>query len=279
MKYKNNRAEFVLVGIMILGALMPVPALGAVQNIGSCPAAITTSGNYQLTAELACTLSITASNVSVKLNGHSITPGSSNVGIDIGSFTGAFRLNHVGIEGPGLINGANVGIYFRFTDFSQVGLVTVKNSSNAGIVCGFSSSLTVGSNVTGRNGLIGIALEACTSSTVSGNDASSNGNTGIGVAGPGNANNTISNNTANGNSVAGISINDGTGTRVFGNVTNANGQVGIVVAPPASGTQVFNNKQSLANVIVDLFDASLTCPTTTLWSDNVFQLANPACLH
>jgi parallel beta-helix repeat protein len=271
----NVRGRFgpaVLIGVLIALAGTAVPAL-ALTPISGCPASITQSGNYQLTADLACTISISASNVSLALNGHMITPGSPNDGIDV-NVGGGGRLNHVGIQGPGLIagNGAGLGILIVNTDYSQVDLVTIKNTQ-VGIDGQSSTFLTLGSNVIGRSAQYGILLLTCASCVVSGNDASANTH---GILVPaGSSAMTVSGNTTNGNSGNGIFISSGAGTRVFGNVTNANGSSGISVG--ASGVQVFSNTSSMANG-TDLTDGSPVC-AGNLWGNNVFQTANAACIH
>src|SRR5262245_12777316 len=63
--------------------------------INSCADAnISSPGNYSLGVDLACGISIGASNVSLKLNGHKITgTGNSGAGIFAGS-----SINHVAIQ-------------------------------------------------------------------------------------------------------------------------------------------------------------------------------------
>jgi Right handed beta helix region len=275
-----DRSFIVVSGILIALAGTAVPAL-AVTSINSCPANITAGGDYQLTADLGCTITISASGVSLKLNGHSITPTSGNDGIDV---TGAGRLNHVGIQGPGLIKGIGngaIGINIGNVDYSQVGLVTIKGFL-AGIAVAAANTqsstfLTIASNVIGQSSGIGIFLNNCTSCAVSGNDVSGIGGTnpstdtnpGVGIAVQGGGGgNTVNNNVSNGNVYAGIGIGGGTGNRVYGNTTNGNGAYGIGVG--GSGTQVFSNTSSQANGIADLLDESATC-SGHVWGNNVFQ--------
>jgi hypothetical protein len=58
-------------------------------------------------------------------------------------------------------------------------------------------------------------------------------------------------------------------------MSNGNGQVGIEVVSP--GNSVFSNTSVRANAFVDLVDFSPMC--ANLWSDNVFQSANGACIR
>jgi hypothetical protein len=224
MSYQNIRSlnalggPFGAAGIMGFVVLLAAPAY-ALTNISSCPANIAAPGNYQITADLACTVIISASGVSLKLNGHVITlPGtpakSGPDGIDI---VGAGRLNHVAVEGPGLIQGASVGISLIDDDYSQVSLVTIKNSYD-GIVAVRNTFLTVGSNVIGHLVASGIDLKSCSFSTVAGNDVTGVGHTALGIEGPGTLNITVNNTTLSGSGVAGIVVLDGSGVRIHGNV-------------------------------------------------------------
>jgi len=274
-----DKSFIVVSGMLIALAGTAVPAL-AVTSINSCPANVTTAGDYQLTADLGCTITISASGVSLKLNGHTIAPPSGNDGIDV---TGAGRLNHVGIQGPGLIKGIGstvIGINIGNVDYSQVGLVTIKGFvAGIAVAAGNTQSatfLTIASNVIGQSSGIGIFLNNCTSCAVFGNDVSGSGGTspstdanpGVGIAVQGGGGgNTVNNNVSNGNVFAGIGIGGGTGNRVYGNTTNGNGAYGIGVGAP--GTQVFSNT-SQANGTADLIDQSATC-SGTVWGNNVFQ--------
>ncbi len=278
MKHFNSGSVGAM-GILIAIAGTGVPAL-AVTSINSCPANITAGGDYQLTANLGCTITISASGVSLKLNGRTITPPSGNDGIDV---IGSGRLNHVGIQGPGLINGigngAVIGIGIGNVDYSQVDLVTIKGFvAGIAVAAGNTQSatfLTIASNVIGQTSGVGIYINNCTSCVVSGNDTSgatnpvTNNNPGIGivVSGAGGGN-TVYSNIANGNAAGGIGIAGGTGTRVYGNVTNGNGTFGIGVT--VTGIQVFSNTSSQGNGTGDLYDMSATC-SGNLWGNNVFQ--------
>lgn len=278
MKYINRHLA-VVTGIVFALAGAAVPAR-ALTSISGCPANIPASGNYQLTADLGCTVTISASNVSLALNGHTITAPAASDGIHV-NVGGTGRLNHVGIQGPGLIienSASNSGISIVNTDYSQVALVTVKGGFYGGILGTGDTFLTVGSNVLAGgsiagSGGAGVLIIACTSCTISGNDVSRNAGQGIFI-GDGSAN-TVNNNTANGNN-SGIFVFTEPGTRVSGNVTNGN-IVGILVEGPG-GVQVFSNTSSRANANSDLVDLTPGC-TGNLWSNNVFQTANQSCIN
>jgi parallel beta-helix repeat protein len=278
--------------VALAGAAVPARAL---TSINSCPAVIAAPGNYQLTADLPCTVVISASSVSLALNGHTITAPPNLDGIDV-NFTagvgpGSGRLNHIGIQGPGVIvsgsPGLNSGIYIVGTDYSQIDLVTIEYGFGAGIsdYKGVGNThLTIGSNViAGAGGGLGFGIFmnlGCISCTISGNDASGNSVGGIVLeAGSGNS---VTNNTANANGVYGILLYDETGGRVTGNVTNGNMSYGITLASGAA--EVFSNTSSRANGIYDLYDATTAC-SGDYWGNNVFQTSadgstSPsACIH
>jgi parallel beta-helix repeat protein len=200
-------------------------------------------------------------------------------------------LNHVGIQGPGLIvsdsPGGNSGIYIAGTDYSQIDLVTIKYGFGAGIsdLAGLGNThLTIGSNVIADTGAglgFGIIMDqGCTSCTISGNDAS--GNTVAGIVLQGGSANSVTNNTANANGALGIILVGETGTRVSGNVTNGN--VGYGIAVGGGAVEVFSNTSSRANGIFDLYDATMGC-SGDFWSNNVFQTSQDgttspsACIH
>jgi len=278
--------------VALAGAAVPARAL---TSINSCPALIATPGNYRLTADLPCTVVISASSVSLALNGHTITAPHNLDGIDVnfnpGVGPGPGRLNHVDIQGPGVIvsdsPGGNSGIYIVGTDYSQIDLVTIKYGFGSGI-SDFAGSkntyLTIGSNViAGAGGEFGFGIlmnQGCISCTISGNDASGNSVGGI-VLEEGSAN-SVTNNTANANGQFGILLFQETGGRVTGNVTNGNASYGITAASGA--VEVFSNTSSRANGIYDLYDATSAC-SGDYWGNNVFQTSSDgttspsACIH
>jgi parallel beta-helix repeat protein len=285
----------VVVMIVLTGSALPA---SAATSIASCPFTITAPGNYVVTADLNCAgdaIDVQSSNVSVSLNGHIITgPGTvsdwgavkftGSIGVKV---TGAGRLNHVIIEGPGLIRKFAEGVLFLNADYCQVNLVTA-SSNNAGIEGLTVTYLTLGSDVTGSNADYGVFLAGSINGAVTNNDASGNLMNGIYVGattatpgshiGPGlnsgsSISNTVINNTANGND-EGIVI-EADGSRVIGNVTNGN-RIGIRAG--GMGNQIFSNKSSVANAVFDL-SADETACIWSLWSDNIFFTRNQVCIH
>jgi hypothetical protein len=280
----DARQKAVLVGILVAIAGTAVPLQAAFTPITICnptvsaPAGslINTPGDYGVAAELNvasgdCIL-ITTSGVSLKLNGHSIVGSGTGRGVNVTPPSG--RVDHVGIQGPGLVAGFTYGILINNADYSQVALVILLKNV-LGLTATNVNYLTVGSNVIGRSVNDGLVLSGY-SSVIAWNDASGNGTGsggGSGIIADGGGN-TVNNNTANGNKAVGIIIANA--ARVYGNVTNGNGQTGITVE--GTGIQVFSNSSSAANGLVDLYDFNATC-NGNLWSNSVFVTRNAECIH
>jgi parallel beta-helix repeat protein len=191
-------------GPVVRGALLAIlgllvgPRAWAI-DITSCPFKISTSGDYHVTQNLACSsttkpaITVNASNVTLSLDGHTITgPGRTQfqaVAIDV-----------AGKSGVSVSNGtiASFGVAVELEDGttgSSVSGLTVKDCDD------------------------GVSLDfGASGNTVSGNTITS-GDVGIAIGAP---NNTITNNTANGNET-GISINDDT---AHGNVVEGNTALG-----------------------------------------------------
>jgi len=242
----------------------------AATSITFCPFIIATPGNYELATDLACPaygILINASGVSLKLNGHTITGPGNDRGIQV--FPSSGRLDHVTIQGPGLIRNFAFGISVFQTDYAQVALVTSARNGE-GLVTNDCNYLTVGSSAFVGND-IGVAFQG-SNSVFQYNDLSGNGD---GILAIGAA--TVNNNTANGNRAAGISV-AGNNSRVFANVTNGNGTVGIYVTTPTSGNQIFNNTSSVGNGTFDLEDDNAKCGST-LWNNNVFFTRSQPCIR
>ena len=245
-------------------------------NIASCPFAISAPGNYVVTANLTCPgdgITITASNVSLNLNGHIMTGSTTGIGIFLSPNSG--RLNHVGISGPGLIQTFTFGIAISNIDDAQVSLVTVAGNRE-GVAAASVNRLNIGSNVIVRSIVVGLQMQFSMNVAVTGNQVVGNA-LGIQLA-AGSA--TISGNTVSGNSGAGIDIDFGGNTsRVSSNITNGNGGAGIViVAGAGGGNQIFSNTSSVGNGGFDLEDDNASCDAN-FWSSNVFFTKSQACVN
>lgn len=270
--------------ICYVGAVVFGATVQAATPIASCTT-IATSGNYFLDADLsgANCIVINANNVSLALNGHTITGPGTGAGIAVVPLSG--RIHHVGISGPGSVRGYANGIAISNSDYVQVSLVTALGNATNGInSTGTNTFLTVASNILTQNGVWGALLTAANSS-FSYNEMAGNG------FGPGNhpaggmrmtgAANSIGNNLALGNGKlpdntntlnAGIVVNT-TASRIFGNTADGNNGFGIEVQTTGSTNQLFNNK-AMGNLGFDLQDDSVNCGTS-LWAYNTFFTRNP----
>ena len=296
---RGRLGPVVLAGILIALAGTAIPAQAAFTSITTCNPAvaapagslINTPGDYSVNQDLAsvgdCIL-ITSSGVSLKLNGHIITgPVGANVGINVNPPSG--RVDHVGIQGPGLIRNFLNGITMNNTDYSQVSQVTASANASNGINGAGSTFLTVSSNVLVQNGIWGLLLTNLTNSTVSSNEVTGNGG-GLSVPAAGGIRvtgtaDTINNNAAlgNGSHVGTPSFNAGivigtTFSRVTGNVTDGNVLVGILVSSGATSNQIFSNTSSIGNAVNDLEDDNATCDSN-LWANNNFLIRSQTCIH
>ena len=275
----TNRPFLGLLGILaaLTGTSVPVRAVTAITVCNpavSAPAGskLDKPGNYVVTADLTagsgdCIL-ITSADVSLKLNGHTITPGTSG-GNDAIHVDGTVNLvQHVAIEGPGLITntpttGFANGIEFATVNFSQVDLVTIVGALSNGIaVNGGCNYLTIGSNVITRS-FIGIEIFTSNFVVISGNDASGNSQ---GIEFDDRSYSpTVNNNIVNGNSI-GIEVQDPVHfARIYSNVIDGNRDYGIEAF--GAGNQYSNNR-----VLGNGSDIG-GVPCGNFWSGNTFQKA------
>ena len=264
--------------------LASAPAWAAVP-IASCPYFISAPGNYVVTADLTCPfisnmgnagIVITASNVSVNLNGRTITGFVGREGIKIMGDR-EHRVDHVGISGPGLIRNFGTGIVIQDADFVQVSGVTVAGTgagtalsddqSVFGIFASRSSRLTVGQNVISQ-AFYGVLLDDSVGAAVTGNQVLGNVFGIVVGSGSGNA---VTGNTASGNKSIGILLGNGhmlvTTSRVASNTTNGNGDAGIAAGTGAFSNQIFSNT-SVGNTGNDLRETHIC--GSNLWSSDTF---------
>ena len=300
MRYINRHLA-VTTGILVALAGTAVPAR-AVTPISKCdpssppPAGslISAPGNYVLTANLTCTglgdgdaIDISASNVTVKLNGHIITgPGALNAtGISIDFSFFAPRVNHVGISGPGVVQGFGTGVSVQHADYSQVTQTTIVGNQ-VGIAVSDATYTTLAGNTVGRNSVggagVGLDLYLSTGAQVTDNQFVANG---LGIYAESGDSNMVTGNVISGNLGAGIQLGTGvplTNSRFSGNTTNVNGVWGIFVQqlePGNFGNEFFNNT-SIGNGKYDLEDDNPPSCGTVYWSNDVFFTTNnPSCVR
>jgi parallel beta-helix repeat protein len=246
-----NRHLAVTTGILIALAGNAVPAI-AQMPITTCGFPISAPGNYIVKADLSgCAgdgIDIYASNVTVNLNGHIINAGSPSlcVGVNVGIPASPIRLNHVGIQGPGLIKNFVAGVNITRCDYCQVALVTSAQNAN-GMSVDHINYINVASNVLVANTGAGLLLSESVNGVVAYNEVSGNGSscpgstplpggvTSLVVCGQGlfiedSSANTVNNNTLSGNLANGIWQDMASQfSRIYSNVTDGNAGVGILI--------------------------------------------------
>jgi len=245
-----NRKALVCIGLLVIaGTVQADPTV-----INTCPVVITSPGDYVLRADLICGggdgITINSSNVTLKLEGHTITAGvGANRAIAVNVRIPPPTVSNIHILGPGLItnggeNAFNNGVLLGGTVARiEVRGITVLGSGN-GIVAGESSFLTITANTLGRNN-IGMSL-GDSGATVSKNDVSGNG-TGILYNNIGALmTSTVSHNVINGNTSVGVLILGVAVATFENNVISGNGQDRVFVSQLTFGLRVTNNT-SLAN--------------------------------
>lgn len=187
------------------------------------PIIINQSGSYRLSSNLTVPadtngIVIQADNVTLDLNGFSITGNGSGEGItDNGTA-------HKGISvRNGTVVNFHFGINLRSSNQSDVEQIRALNNDHAGILVGDSS--IVSGNVASGNGASvgnGVGINTGAFTTISRNNTSNNHGDGIGAS----SDDTIVENTSSGNTANGIDVTPG--CTISGNTTDANGGIGIV---------------------------------------------------
>ncbi len=256
MKRKLSAALFIAVTAMLAFAASSGAVDGTIEinqakvlANGGFPYGISSSGSYRLTGSLTVSantdaITVTAPNVTVDLNGFSITgPGSSSghAGIDASGVSGVTVEN-------GTVTGFEDGVLVGFfgiarnvhADANETGIdagnnttvegCTANNSTSTGgwgVYC--SAACTISGNTVNGNASIGIGCggNAC---VISGNTANANNSYGIVCSGSGCL---ISGNSASTNAI-GISCG-GSGCLVSGNIIENNSTTGILAADATTG--------------------------------------------
>lgn len=239
--------------------------------ISTCPTVITQPGTYSLANDLFCSntdgIDIQASNVTLMLNGHTITQDSAHfglvhVGISAGVGLPAGSTN-VLIIGSGTITGFNGGV-----EFEQVSNSLVEDVISTGNFFGFvvNGGFSAGCN------------QACpsTGNIFAGNTSTFNNQHGFTLNG-GN-NNTFNANNASNNGAGGILLFIATGNNVTGNTLNNNGGSGIGITSGTGTGNNLNTNTAQGNGIFDLEDDNPNCGSNT-WTQNTFGTANQPCIH
>jgi parallel beta-helix repeat protein len=253
----------VLASLTAVGLAIPATAAASVNSLTSCQT-ISVSGTYRLNTNVTGPASggdcfdITASNVTLFLNGHTIA-GGLNFSDGIAVFAA-----YDNIVGPGAVTGWGGAIQL--------------NAGGNGRVRGVTAT---GNDASDNNDGIEVFTPG---NTVIGNTVSGNENQGMvvnnsGVPGPPN---TVNGNTVNDNGSAGIEIDSGPET-INNNTANDNGASGIFLFGLGNGDTI-NNNTALNNGgagffdNTDLFDFNPGCGSNT-WRHNTFGTANQSCIR
>src|SRR5579871_3461170 len=250
----------------ILAALLALPLtllggspVGAASGtpITACGTTISAPGAYYLanglseTNGFATCITITASNVTLNLNGQASTSTAAHT-----TFIEADAVHNVVIQGggsgtAGSFSGFTDGIVFLGVQNSVVMGVSAANASNAAFHVEYSGPgmLSTDNTFSGNivtSGYFGFLIQDSSGHYV------------------------VRGNTVSGGAV-GISIIEGKGNVVQGNTVHGESQVGIAVSPLATDTVIVGNTAT-GSVGVDLLDLNAACGSD-IWSANHFGTA------
>jgi hypothetical protein len=289
---QRARLVLVLLAAVSITLLWASPAkAGTTITQSTCPVVIAQPGEYALGTNVGPCLpgvdgiDIQASNVTLHLNGHTIT-GSCDpnaIGIHVGMAMSPTTLTQVRVLGTGTIIGFTNGFVADNSAGSFVKFVTITPNCSAVSSIGFdihapSSQWKLEGNVVlepanNRNNSAGIVLGRTASGVTDCDVVRNNLNDSISVHGN---NHNIINNTANDN-MGGIFVT-GNNNEIHANTTdNNNGAPGIQVFSGASGNNISGNT-SLNNTPYDMEDDNGNCGTNK-WKGNKFNIANMPCIH
>jgi parallel beta-helix repeat protein len=239
-------------------------------NAVTCGDTINSPGDYFLGADciapIGFEITITASNVTLHLMGHTIrSPGL------VGSFGGfginAHDVSNVKILGPGTITGGfTYGVVFQNVSNSVIRNVS-GNDNGAAIVLLESNTNKIVRNEAHNNGY-GIFTIDSDDNEIEGNEANDNF---AGIYLEGSNDNKIKRNETNENKDMGILLNRSNNNEIEGNKANDNEDVGIFVT--GFGNQI--TKNSARRNGIDLIDTNLDCDNNR-WEDNAFDTSNPS---
>jgi len=168
----------------------------------TCGSVIVAPGEYYLASNCAGRgIRINASDVHLKLNGHTMTGDGDSAGLQVTGASFGTAVSQVRIKGPGTITNYGTGIFFEFVSDSHVEQVTSVGNNYDGLWFNFRCNNNhVNNSVFSGNG--GHGLETgpnCSDNHLNNNEADSNFD-GIFLS-PGATSNQINGNTALGNQV------------------------------------------------------------------------------
>jgi parallel beta-helix repeat protein len=250
-----TRAGLASVLAAVLAALGGLaPAATAAPMTVSCGSTITAAGRYVLSGDCrGLGIEITTSDVTLKLDGHSMTGTGSGTGSGSGVFVfdDAGPLTGVRIKGPGRVAGYDAGV--------QLGV------GDGGVRASRVSGVTVTRNTDG------ILLDGASANTITNNTANKNVDDGIDLFQA--TANIVRRNTANNNHHDGIALGGGSANAI----TNNNSGDGIALASGATDNALSRNTAN-NNPFDDLLDANPGCDSNS-WTRNTFKTANQTCIR
>lgn len=290
MKWLRSFLSVLLV--LVVCVLIAPPAKAGIpitQNM--CATTISQPGEYDLATDIGpCTgdgIDITASEVTLHLNGHTIT-GSATAGTCSDSFgvrvsppVPGTMLSQVRVLGDGTISNFRVGFRAENSNDSFVKFTTVAANcpfvSRGLVILGPGNHWTLQGNVVREPGFKsqGILLRQIDDSHLVANDVNDT------ISLEDSSNNVIANNVADDNDTGiflGGSTTGSNGNEIHANTTNNNNiGNGLWIAFGSTGNSVTGN-YSFANLPFDMKDGNPGCGTNK-WRGNHFGKANQSCIR
>jgi hypothetical protein len=261
-----KRLALLIVLTGALGGLVAVDqAAAAPPTAVTCGSVISAPGEYYLAGDCSgAGIAITASDVRLKLNGHTMTgpglvpPAPPDTGLSASPVPPASAVSRLDIEGPGTITGYVFGLTLDRVDHSQV--VNVTSTANGADQVDIHASYDVHFT----------------------NDVASHSLNTLGFGGdPSNDNIYYDHVTASGNRSVGMGVG-GTAIQVHGSTFKDNGGPGILTNATDSS---FDGNTALGNAAsapppfnYDVIDFNPGCDSNR-WEGNRFGTANQSCIH
>jgi hypothetical protein len=265
---------------LLLASALTAAAMPAqtATSITSCGYQITAAGVYALATDLgpcpADGVDVRAGNVTLMLNGHTITGTLGGAGVAV---TG---VANVIIQGPGVVEQFGSGVAFTNTSNSKL-LGGTSEYNVVGVGTSNNTGLQLAGNVIARNSFQGINAANDSKDEIASNAVVVN-NTNLGQLTPaillaGNNNNLHDNQVAG--SYIGIQLN-GTGNLVWFN--SVFGALGAGIDVGGTGNTIASNIAQGNGLTegpqFDLYDSNGNCTANT-WRKNTFSTASPACIR
>lgn len=257
-----------VVGGVIVGSSGAVTA-----TVTTCGATISSPGTYQLTADCSGDgITVTANNVTLRLNRHTMTGSGSTNGVEASNLAG------LQVVGPGTLYGYVIGVNWAFVTGSRVRGVTITNSTAHGVALFDSSSNQFVSDTVTGSQFHGLTFNGSNSNLLNRVVSSGNGSNGVFLASA--SYNKVEHSIISSNGLDGIFVNSiGNGpadsNQITANTLNSNYQ-GIEIGSSTGGNNIFGNSAH-SNATDDIVDDTLGC--AAYWSSNSFDTANQGCIQ